>query len=269
MGGGITYISDGGWDHNPRNSQVRFGLTLEHLENKLLYTNASVRAAGMSSYNEAERVNGAETCAAQKVNLQGAVFLAEDESLPPNEALSLRRRRFQPVLTHALSGAVYAKQHITSLASHPGVERSELYTTHFRLECRAIMDGSTLEIPLDTRLHIRNVLRYQELHSAAGYYDFQLRRSACKKALGRLCCETDYPSPPVLEPCQPLESILHDVCEFLDDSTLGHDGHFLSATELQEKKDRENVVVLKNDPPSVPCKLLFKKTANPSDDEMR
>ena len=98
------------------------------------------------------------------------------------------------------------------------------------------MDGSTLEIPLDTRLHIRNVLRYQELHSAAGYYDFQLRQSACKKALGRLCCETDYPSPPVSEPCQPLESMLHDVCEFLDDPTLEHDGHFLSATELQEKK---------------------------------
>ena len=117
MGGEITYISDGGWDHNPRNSEVRFGLTLEHLENKLLYTNASVRAAGMSSYNEAERVNGAETCAAQKANLQGAVFLAEDESLPPNEALLVRRRRFQSVLTHALSGAVYAKQHITSLAS--------------------------------------------------------------------------------------------------------------------------------------------------------
>jgi hypothetical protein len=156
---------------------VRFGLTLEHLENKRLYTNASVRAAGMSSYNEAERINGAETCAAQKANLQGAVFLAEDESLPPNEALLVRRRRFQSVLTHALSGAIYAKWNITSLASHPGVEGSELYTTQFHLECRAIMDGSTL------------VLRYQELHSAAGYYDFQLRRTACKKALGRLCCE--------------------------------------------------------------------------------
>ena len=117
-------------------------------------------------------------------------------------------------------GAVYAKQNITSLASHPGVEGSELYTTQFRLECRAIMDGSTLDIPLDTRLHIRNVLRYQELHSAAGYCDFQLRRTACKKAFGRLCCETHYPSPPVFKPCQPLESMLHDVCEFLDDPPL-------------------------------------------------
>ena len=63
--------------------------------------------------------------------------------------------------------------------------------------------------------------------------------------------------------------MLHDVCESLDDPTVGHDGHFLSAIELQEKKDRENVVVLKNDPPSVPCKLLFKMTPNPSVDEMR
>ena len=126
MGGEITYISDGGWDHNPRNSEVRFGLTLEHLENKRLYTNASVRAAGMSSYNEAERVNGVETSAVQKANLQGTVFLPEDESLPSNEALSVRRRRFQSVLTHALNGAVYAKQNITSLASHPGVEGSDL-----------------------------------------------------------------------------------------------------------------------------------------------
>ena len=29
----ITYISDGGWDYNPRNAEVRFGLTLEHLAN--------------------------------------------------------------------------------------------------------------------------------------------------------------------------------------------------------------------------------------------
>ena len=95
---------------------MRFGLTLEHLENKLLYTNASVWAAGKSSYNEAEHINGAETCAAQKANLQGAVFLAEDESLPPNEALSVRRRQFQSVLTHAVSGTVDAKLVICCLA---------------------------------------------------------------------------------------------------------------------------------------------------------
>ena len=36
VGGEITYISDGGWDHNPRNAEVRFGLTLEHLENRFM-----------------------------------------------------------------------------------------------------------------------------------------------------------------------------------------------------------------------------------------
>ena len=42
-----------------------------------------------------------------------------------NEALLARRRRFQDVLTHSLSGAVYAGKHLTSLASHPGVEGSQ------------------------------------------------------------------------------------------------------------------------------------------------
>ena len=110
QGGEMTFISDGGWDHNPRNSEVRLALTFEHLDNGRLYTNTSVRAAGVSSYNEAERVNGVETRSVQKACIKDAVFLPEDDSLPAAEALQQRRRSFQIIFTEAIAACVYAKK---------------------------------------------------------------------------------------------------------------------------------------------------------------
>ena len=66
-----------------------------------------------------------------------------------------------------------------------------------------------------------------------------------------------------------MQDVLHDVCEFLDDPTLGNDGQFLSPTQLQERKDQEKVAVLKTSPPSVACKQLYQSNPNPSIDEMR
>ena len=140
------------------------------------------------------RVNAAETKAAQKANLEGAVLLPEDDGLPPAEALQNRRRRFQNVIAHAISGGVYAGKHITSVVSHPGVPYSDIYTPEFRHHVRIVLDGSKQDIPIARRLQIVNVLAYQKLHQATGYFDFQLRCTACKDSLGRLCDNTDYPT---------------------------------------------------------------------------
>ena len=94
-GGNITFISDGGWDHQPRSSEPRLGLTLEHLPNKRMFSCIAIRAAGMSSYNEAERLNGLETRAVQKAKLQDAVLLEGDPSLTLADALQTRCCRFQ------------------------------------------------------------------------------------------------------------------------------------------------------------------------------
>ena len=57
-----------------------------------------------------------------------------------------------------------------------------------------------------------------------------------RKHLGACVAKQITHHPQFSNRVSPWESMLHDVCEFLDDPTLGHDGHFLSATELQEKK---------------------------------
>ena len=61
QGGEWTFVSDGGWDHNPRNGEVQLALTLDHLDRECTFTTSIVRAARMSSWNKAERLNAAET----------------------------------------------------------------------------------------------------------------------------------------------------------------------------------------------------------------
>ena len=193
----------------------------------------------MSSYNEAERVNGVETRAVQKACIKDAVFLPEDDSLPAAEATQQRRRRFQMILTEAIAAGVYAKKNILSLASHPDIPGSDTYSTEFRSHCRAILDGSAVDMPVDRRLHIRCVLRYQQLHSCAGHFDFQLRRTACKDVLGHLCTAQYYPSAPTFATCNNLAVSCEDICPFLDDPIVGINGQFLSSAEVEQKKATE------------------------------
>ena len=236
QGGEITFICDGGWDHNPRNSEVCPALTFEHLVKGRLYTNASVRAAGMSSYNVAERVNSVETRAVQNACIKDAVFLPEDDTLPAAEALQQRRRRFQMILTEAIAAGVYARKKIVGLACHPDVPGSDTYSTEFWSHCRAILDGSAVDMPVDRHLHIWCVLRYQQLHCCAGHFDFQLRRTAYKHVLGHLCTAQHYPCAPTSAPCNNLAVSCEDICPFLDDHIVRNNGQFLSSAEVEQKK---------------------------------
>ena len=150
-GGNITFVNDGGWDHQPRSSEPRLGLTLEHLCNKRMFSCIAIRAAGMSSYNEAERLNGLETRAVQKAILQDAVLLEEDQALTPADALQTRRRRFQNILAYAISGGKYAGEHITSVVSHPDIPLSNTFMAEFRSYCRVVLDGHTADVPCPAR----------------------------------------------------------------------------------------------------------------------
>ena len=60
-------------------------LTLDQLDRECTFTMLVVRAARMSSWNEAERLNAAETRATQKALLREAALLAEDTPPPPKK----------------------------------------------------------------------------------------------------------------------------------------------------------------------------------------
>jgi hypothetical protein len=235
----LTIVSDGGWDHNPRNSEVRLVLTVEHLTNKRNYTMACVRAASLSSLNEAERVNGVETRSVQKAKLRQAVMQPSDSSLPAPEMLTVRRRRFQTAISNAISGATYSGRPVVSLMSHQDVPDSDRYSQEFRMHCRTVLDGKPQDVPLNVRLGITNALRYQELHSAAGFFDFQLRRTACVHKLKRLCNPADYPSAPDFMACSDLPEADASICPFQHDPVYTEEGSFMSDADVEAERQKK------------------------------
>ena len=230
---GILYVSDGGWDHSPTNSEVQLDLTLDLLKHNRLFTCACCRCAKFSSYNEAERVNGICTKSCQKSCIQQAVFLPGDTELSPAECMSIRRRRFQDVLCSAIAGGTYAGELVCSLVSYPGTDNSETYSNVFRASCRVILDGSKKDVPTSDRQAIENAMRYRLLHHHQGQYHFQLRRTSCMRSssLGRLCEPTDYRHALSFKTCSEM-GLQTEVQPFLGDATLGVDGQFLNATEF-------------------------------------
>ena len=243
-------------------------MTFEHLHNQRPFTMACCRAAGLSSLNEAERVNGAETRSVQKGKLKQAVLLDSDASLPRAEVLAVRQPRFQSVLANAIAGATYSKKPIISLMSHPGVEGSDTFSQDFRMYCRIVLDGTPEELPLSARFSIANALRYHELHHAAGFFDFQLRRMACVRHLNRLCTAADYSSPPSFQICSDLSISNDAVSGFLNDPIYAEDGNFMSPDSVEEERQKKGVPVLKVDPPSVHCKNLYRVTQHPTEKQM-
>ena len=152
-------VSDGCWDHNPRNGEAQLALTPDQLDRECTFTVFVVPASRMSSWNEAERLNGAETRATRNALLREAVLLLAGNDLPPKDALDTHQRRFQTVVTTSIGGAQYAKQHFRSFVSHPSVEGSGTYDHEFRLMCRVALDGKEADIPLETRSRIVCALR--------------------------------------------------------------------------------------------------------------
>ena len=235
----LTIMSDGGWDHNPRDLEVRMVLTVEYLTNKRNYTMACVRAAGLSSLNEAERVNGVETRSVQKAKLKQAVLQPSDSSIPALEMLTVRRRRFQAAISNAMSGATYSGRPVVSLMSHQDVPDSDRYSQEFRMHCRTVLDDKPQDVPLNVRLGITSALRYQELHYAAGFFDFQLRRTACVHKLKRLCNAAEYPSPLDFMTCSHLPEADTSIFPFQHDPIYTEDGTFMPHADVETERQKK------------------------------
>mmetsp|Transcript_65028 Transcript_65028/g.107978 ORF Transcript_65028/g.107978 Transcript_65028/m.107978 type:complete len:314 (+) Transcript_65028:246-1187(+) len=155
------------------------------------------------------------------------------------------------------------------LRSHPEVAGSETYSQEFRMHCRTVLDGKSEDVPLNTRLSIANALRYQDLHHIAGFFDFQLRRTACVAKLKRLCTPADYPSPPSFQTCSALSISVHTIPPFLNDPIYADDGSFMTPDCVAEEAEKRGVTVLKVDPPSVHCKQLYRQTSHPTEEQMK
>ena len=165
QGGEWTFVSDGGWYHNPRYGEVQLAVTLDHLDRECTFTTSVVRATRMSSWNEAERLNAAETRGTPKAILREVVLLPGDCHLPPKDALGTRRRSFRTVLLALIGGAQYAKQHFCNFLSHPAAEGCDTYDHEFRLMCRVALDRKEADIHVGTRSPIVCALRYKQYHA--------------------------------------------------------------------------------------------------------
>ena len=197
----VLWVSDAGWDHDPRNREVRFAHTLMHLDADRDADYHAVRNAGASGRSEAERVNGAETRAVAK----GSVPTLQYDGAPmTTEGLMAAGRRFMWAVANAIEGAMYACKAVISLASFPGQRSSDHHSPQVRDEIRAVMAKANPPEGLPHQEIVANTEFYQEKHRVSDYYSNQTIRHLCLKTMGRLCCETDYPFPEALtfQACQ-------------------------------------------------------------------
>eukprot|EP00854_Cymbomonas_tetramitiformis_P026566 gene26566-32615_t len=98
-------LSDSGWDHDQRNTEVRYWLTWDHLHSDRNYDANYVRPADLSSYNEAERVNGSQTAAVTRAHVPSMMPLGR----PTNtEELTRNKRGFQTAIVNCIATAGYA-----------------------------------------------------------------------------------------------------------------------------------------------------------------
>ena len=237
------WLSDGGWDHSPRNNEVQWAHTLHHLDCDRDYDAAFIRPKGGSSYNEAEHVNCQETIAITKSGSATATHLSKPTSV---EELWSNRLAFLTAIANAISGAYYACQRLIVMRSFDGATSSSDHTSASQREkLRRVMDAApSKRVGLPSVELYSNIEFYREQHMIRRHLSFQLRRHECLHTMGRLCCRSDYPFPADLpfKPCA--ERALH--CEEVPlVPDVMHDperpGHLLSYTALKAKVARGEV----------------------------
>lgn len=133
-------ITDGGSDQNPRNEEVKFALTFDHLVSKRIIDIYGTRCAGLSPLNEAENVNGAETSALTRA--EAPSMLAAGVPKSPEE-IRRNARQFGQAITNSIrSGGRYGGKPFVSLYSHPDLppeelKKSETISPAMRIAARA------------------------------------------------------------------------------------------------------------------------------------
>ena len=126
-------------------------------------------------------------------------------------------------------------------AIHTTQNHSNRYGQKFRMHCRTVLDGKPQDVPLNVGLGITNALRYHELHSAARFFDFQLRRIACVHKLKRLCTVADYPSPPDFMTCSDLREADARICLFQHDPIYTEDGTFMTDADVEAEQQKKKM----------------------------
>ena len=232
-----SWLSDAGHDHSPRSEEVRWVHCNHHLDHNRDVDNFYVRCKDASSYNEAERVNGAETIAIARSGSASARHLGRPGSI---EELNANRLAFLTAIANAVAGAYYACVRLIVMRSFDGADpSSDHMSAAERKKLRRVMDAAPSKragLPMVQR-HA-NVQHYFDIHSITRHLSVQLRRHECRHALGRLCCGSDYPYPDDLHftPCadRPLRAPEQPI---VPDAQLDpkRPGHFLSVAATKEK----------------------------------
>ena len=274
-------VTDGGADQNPRNEEVQFADTYDHVTSGRLMDAHVVRCAGLSPLNEAEHVNGAETSAVSMSEVPS--MLAVGVPKTPEE-LRRNARAFGQAITNAISGGKYGGTIITSIYSHPNLppdelQKSETIDSATRLAVRAINDKWP-DMPVVKKMPQANqivpVKVYHGMHSLCGHYSNQLSRFACRAVLGRLCCQNDYapfgddmPFSSCLE-MEHLEVEERLCSSFIPDPKKKPDGHYENYEEVREAVAAgKRAVTYQAPPPSLELKRYFKEESQiPSNDEV-
>lgn len=170
--------------------QVQYVLTRDHLSANRNYDCNAARAAKLSAYNEAERVNAEETSTVTKAEVPSLLKLA-----PPRNRVELQhnRRSFQTAIVNALGTGTYAGHSIISRAATPEVPANVFVTDAERSAARninAAKPDKRTSMPMART--VLPVLRYKELHGLEGHYHFQVW--AARTTWTRLSCPLS-PSP--------------------------------------------------------------------------
>jgi hypothetical protein len=232
-----SWLSDAGHDHSPRSEEVRWVHAQHQLEYDRDVDNFYVRCKDASSYNEAERVNGAETIAIARSGSASARHLGRPSSI---EELNANRIAFLTAIANAVAGAYYACERLIVMRSFDGQDpSSDHMSAAEREKLRRVMDAPPSKragLPMVQR-HA-NVQHYFDTHSIIRHLSVQLRRHECMHTLGRLCCRSDYPYPDDLhfKPCaeRPLRAPEQPI---VPDAQFDpkRPGHFLSVAATKEK----------------------------------
>ena len=155
-------LTDNGWDHCVKVWEVRYAIARDHLTADRNFDCRAARAAGLSSFNEAEHLNGEETSAVAKAEVPSLLKLG----LPRNASeLQRNRRAFQNAVVFAISGGTYAQCPIVSRAVTPDDPEVPFIPEAERLAARNINDASPKNrgsMPMARK--VLPVVRYMELH---------------------------------------------------------------------------------------------------------
>jgi hypothetical protein len=261
-------------------NEARDVITALFLERDLDFFVHGVRASGLSSYSEAERLNSAETVTLTRAELPS--MLKQRVPTSPPELLH-NAVEFLTAVSNAIGTGTYAERPILANVARPDdpvpIGQTHRIAAHTITSIDASKRDKRRAQPMAKQ--VLAVEKYLELHSLNSvtdsrcHYDFQICRNACQLVLGRLCRPSDYaPYHMTFLPCSqrtwrgpPLPFSGY----FLRDPRMKDDGHFEEFGDILEDPPTLDVLVpvYKETPPSKPLKKYFSEQSTlPSHQEI-